>query len=98
MNLSLFSTKPSQSGFRLHTFEVWNWGTFDKDIFSIQPIGETSLLTGGNGSGKTTLVDGLLTLLLPERRARAYNQTAGEKGERTEETYLLGEFGETLHP
>lgn len=53
------------------------------------------MLTGGNGSGKTTLVDGLLTLLLPERRARAYNQTAGEKGERTEETYLLGEFGET---
>ncbi|WP_268035619.1 ATP-binding protein [Algoriphagus sp. PAP.12] len=95
MNLSLFSTKPSQSGFRLHTFEVWNWGTFDKDIFSIEPGGETSLLTGGNGSGKTTLVDGLLTLLLPERRARAYNQTAGEKGERTEETYLLGEFGET---
>lgn len=95
MNLSLFSTKPSQSGFRLHAFEVWNWGTFDKDIFSIEPVGETSLLTGGNGSGKTTLVDGLLTLLLPERRARAYNQTAGEKGERTEETYLLGEFGET---
>ena len=95
MNLSLFSTKPSQSGFRLHTFEVWNWGTFDKDIFSIEPSGETSLLTGGNGSGKTTLVDGLLTLLLPERRTRAYNQTAGEKGERTEETYLLGEFGET---
>lgn len=95
MNLSLFSTKPSQSGFRLHTFEVWNWGTFDKDIFSIEPGGETSLLTGSNGSGKTTLVDGLLTLLLPERRARAYNQTAGEKGERTEETYLLGEYGET---
>lgn len=95
MNLSLFSTKPSQSGFRLHTFEVWNWGTIDKDIFSIEPGGETSLLTGGNGSGKTTLVDGLLTLLLPERRARVYNQTAGEKGERTEETYLLGEFGET---
>jgi uncharacterized protein YPO0396 len=95
MNLSLFSTKPSQSGFRLHAFEVWNWGTFDTDIFSIEPGGETSLLTGGNGSGKTTLVDGLLTLLLPERRARAYNQTAGEKGERTEETYLLGEFGET---
>lgn len=95
MSLSLFSTKPSQSGFRLHTFEVWNWGTFDKNIFSIELGGETSLLTGGNGSGKTTLVDGLLTLLLPERRARAYNQTAGEKGERTEETYLLGEFGET---
>ncbi|GGZ35797.1 hypothetical protein GCM10007049_31320 [Echinicola pacifica] len=98
MNLSLFSTKPSHSGFRLHNFEVWNWGTFDEDIFTIEPDGETSLLTGGNGSGKTTLVDGLLTLLLPERRARAYNQTAGEKGERTEETYLLGEFGETENP
>lgn len=95
MNLNLFSTKTSLSGFRLHAFEVWNWGTFDKDIFTLEPGGETSLLTGGNGSGKTTLVDGLLTLLLPERRARAYNQTAGEKGERTEETYMLGEYGET---
>lgn len=95
MSLSLFSTKPSESGFRLHSYEIWNWGTFDKVIYSIEPGGETSLLTGGNGSGKTTLVDGLLTLLLPERRARAYNQTAGEKGERTEETYWLGEYGET---
>ncbi|MGY5846810.1 ATP-binding protein [Salegentibacter sp. HM20] len=94
-NLSLFSTKPSESGFRLYTYEVLNWGTFDKNIFSIEPGGETSLLTGGNGSGKTTLVDGLLTLLLPERRPRSYNQTAGEKSERTEETYLLGEYGET---
>lgn len=95
MNLNLFSTLTGPTGFRLHTFEVWNWGTFDQDIFTIEPGGETSLLTGGNGSGKTTLVDGMLTLLLPERRARAYNQTAGEKGERTEETYMLGEFGET---
>ncbi len=95
MNLSLFSTKPSESGFRLHTYEVWNWGTFDNNIWSLKPEGETSLLTGGNGSGKTTLVDGLLTLLVPEKRMRFYNQTAGAKGERTEETYVVGEYGET---
>ena len=95
MNSNPSNTDPAQGGFRLKTFEVWNWGTFDQAIYSLTPEGETSLLTGGNGSGKTTLVDGLLTLLLPERRARAYNQTAGEKGERTEETYLMGEYGET---
>jgi len=95
MNLSLFSTKPSESGFRLHSFEVLNWGTFDQKIWSIEPGGETSLLTGANASGKTTLVDGLLTLLVPEKRMRFYNQTAGSKGERTEDSYVIGEYGET---
>ena len=95
MNAHLFNTDTTQGGYRLKTFEVWNWGTFDQVIYRLAPEGETSLLTGGNGSGKTTLVDGLLTLLLPERRSRAYNQTTGEKGERTEETYLVGEYGES---
>jgi len=95
MNLSLFSTKPGESGFRLNTFEIWNWGTFDGQSYKIEPLGETSLLTGANASGKTTLVDGMLTLLVPERRMRFYNQTAGSKGERTEDSYVMGEYGET---
>ncbi len=94
MKLSLFSTKSSESGFRLHSYEVWNWGTFDHHSYKIDPLGETSLLTGANASGKTTLIDGLLTLLVPERRMRFYNQTAGLKGERTEDSYVLGEYGE----
>lgn len=94
MKLSLFSTKSSESGFRLHSYEVWNWGTFDHHSYKIEPLGETSLLTGANASGKTTLIDGLLTLLVPERRMRFYNQTAGLKGERTEDSYVLGEYGE----
>ncbi|MBS1555273.1 MAG: hypothetical protein JSU09_10130 [Bacteroidetes bacterium] len=94
MKLSLFSTKSSESGFRLHSYEVWNWGTFDHHSYKIEPLGETSLMTGANASGKTTLIDGLLTLLVPERRMRFYNQTAGLKGERTEDSYVLGEYGE----
>jgi len=94
MKLSLFSTKSGESGFRLHSYEVWNWGTFDHDAYKIEPLGETSLLTGANASGKTTLIDGLLTLLVPERRMRFYNQTAGSKGERTEDSYVVGEYGE----
>lgn len=93
--LDLFSTKPGESGFRLDVYELYNWGTFDAEVWRIEPKGETSLLTGANASGKTTLVDGLLTLLVPERRMRFYNQTAGSKGERTEESYVVGEFGET---
>jgi uncharacterized protein YPO0396 len=95
MTYSLFSTKAGEAGFRLHAYEIYNWGTFDGVVWTIRPEGETSLLTGANASGKTTLVDGLLTLLVPEKRGRAYNQTAGAKGERTEESYVLGEYGET---
>jgi uncharacterized protein YPO0396 len=75
--------------------EVYNWGTFDEDIHSIKPLGETSLLTGANGSGKTTFVDALLTLIVPEKKYRFYNQSSGaeKKGDRTEETYVLGGYG-----
>src|SRR5690606_19185408 len=61
----------------------------------IQPLGETSLLTGANGSGKTTFVDALLTLIVPEKRYRFYNQSSGseKKGDRTEETYVMGGYG-----
>ncbi|HVU57224.1 MAG TPA: SbcC/MukB-like Walker B domain-containing protein [Puia sp.] len=75
--------------------EVFNWGTFDEHVWKIQPAGETSLLTGANGSGKTTFVDALLTLIVPEKKHRFYNQSSGseKKGDRTEETYVLGGYG-----
>lgn len=94
--MSLHSNNKAEweAGFRLETFEVWNWGTFDEQVWKLMPGGMTSLLTGANASGKTTLVDGLLTLLVPEKRMRFYNQTAGSKGERTEDSYVLGEYGE----
>ncbi len=75
--------------------EVFNWGTFDEQIHTITPNGETSLLTGANGSGKTTFVDALLTLIVPEKRYRFYNQSSGseKKGDRTEDTYVMGGYG-----
>lgn len=94
MNSNQLKTNFIGAGYRLYSFEIWNWGTFDNQIWKIDTNGESSLLTGANASGKTTLVDGLLTLLVPERRMRFYNQTAGSKGERSEESYLTGEYGE----
>ena len=95
MQLNVFSTDNHKSGFRLQYMEVFNWGTFDEVIHSIRPGGETSLLTGSNGSGKTTFVDALLTLIVPEKKYRFYNQSSGseKKGDRTEETYVLGGYG-----
>lgn len=95
MQLSVFSTDNEKSGFRLQYMEVFNWGTFDEQIHTIIPGGETSLLTGSNGSGKTTFVDALLTLIVPEKKYRFYNQSSGseKKGDRTEETYVLGGYG-----
>jgi uncharacterized protein YPO0396 len=98
MQLNVFSTDEHKSGFRLQYIEIYNWGTFDGFVHTIRPGGETSLLTGANGSGKTTLVDALLTLIVPEKRHRFYNQSSGseKKGDRTEESYVLGGYG-TLH-
>lgn len=95
MQLNVFSTDNHKSGFRLQYLEVFNWGTFDDMVHSIKPLGETSLLTGANGSGKTTFVDALLTLIVPEKKYRFYNQSSGseKKGDRTEETYVMGGYG-----
>ncbi|MCO6173632.1 hypothetical protein NHF50_01095 [Flavobacterium sp. NRK F10] len=75
--------------------EVFNWGTFDKKVFRINPQGNNSLLTGANASGKSTYIDALLTLIVPAKRDRFYNQSSGveKKGDRTEETYVLGHYG-----
>jgi len=76
--------------------EVYNWGTFDQQIFKIAPKGNNSLLTGANGSGKTTFIDALLTLLVPLKNDRFYNQSSGvqKKGDRSEESYVLGHYGD----
>jgi len=93
--LSLFSTSSNTTGFRLQYMEVFNWGTFDEKVFRINPQGNNSLLTGANASGKSTYIDALLTLMVPAKRNRFYNQSSGveKKGDRTEETYVLGHYG-----
>lgn len=93
--MNLFNTAPEKSGYRLDYMEIYNWGTFDKEIYRISPQGCNSLLTGANASGKSTLVDALLTLLVPLKRKRFYNQSSGaeKKGARTEESYFLGCYG-----
>ena len=95
MQLGVFSTDENKSGFRLQYMEIYNWGTFDEHVWKIAPGGETSLLTGANGSGKTTFVDALLTLIVPEKKHRFYNQSSGseKKGDRTEESYVMGGYG-----
>ncbi|GHT15366.1 ATP-binding protein [Bacteroidia bacterium] len=92
---SLFSTSSSVAGFRLQYMEIFNWGTFHNKVYPIRPQGNNSLLTGANESGKSTLVDALLTLLVPTKKDRFYNQSSGlvKKGDRTEETYVLGNYG-----
>lgn len=93
--LSLFSTSSDKAGFRLQYMEVFNWGTFNEKVFRINPQGNNSLLTGANASGKSTYVDALLTMMVPAKKDRFYNQSSGveKKGDRTEETYVLGHYG-----
>ncbi|MBF0315341.1 MAG: hypothetical protein HQK52_18110 [Oligoflexia bacterium] len=91
--LSIFDQVSLDSGFRLYALEVYNWGTFDKRVWTITPEGGNSLVTGENGSGKSTLFDALLTLLVRNKK-RNYNLSSGAmRRERSEESYCLGAFG-----
>ena len=96
MDLPLDDLPPPLPGFRLAKLEVYNWGTFDGAVYSVQPRGQTTLLIGENGSGKSTLVDAMLTLLV-RPQTRNYNVAAGAtKNERDERTYIRGAYDRTL--
>ncbi len=80
------------TGFRLKRLEVFNWGTFDKKVWSFHLHGKNALLTGDIGSGKSTLVDAVTTLLVPAHRI-AYNKAAGAAAkERDLRSYVLGYY------
>ncbi|MEO6922062.1 MAG: ATP-binding protein [Collimonas sp.] len=80
------------SGFRLMRLEVFNWGTFDGRVWTLQLDGKNGLLTGDIGSGKSTLVDAVTTLLVPANRV-AYNKAAGaDAKERSLRSYVLGHY------
>ena len=96
MSDALFSTVELsgavRSGYRLNHLEVFNWGTFDAQIWRLTPGAQTALLTGDIGSGKSTLVDALTTLLMPAHRI-AYNKAAGaDAKERTLRSYVEGHY------
>ena len=90
-----FSPDKSTAGYRLHSLSVLNWGTFHNQVYTMQPDGRTSMITGRNGSGKSTIVDALLTLLVPNR-VRNYNVASSQAGsrERNERDYVLGAYSE----
>lgn len=87
-----FVADDALSGFRLARLEVFNWGTFDGRVWTLQLDGKNGLLTGDIGSGKSTLVDAITTLLVPAHRI-AYNKAAGaDSKERTLRSYVLGHY------
>jgi uncharacterized protein YPO0396 len=81
-----------RAGFRLHRFEVYNWGTFHEKVWSLHPGGDNALLTGDIGSGKSTLVDAITSLLVPAQKI-TYNKAAGaDSKERSLKSYVLGYY------
>lgn len=86
------------TGFRLQRLEVYNWGTFDKRVWTLELNGQNGLLTGDIGSGKSTLVDALTTLFVPAHKI-SYNKAAGaDKQERTLRSYVLGHYKSEHNP
>jgi uncharacterized protein YPO0396 len=87
-----FMEDDSLAGFRLARLEVFNWGTFDSRIWTLDLQGKNALLTGDIGSGKSTLVDAITTLLAPSQRI-SYNKAAGaDARERSLRSYVLGYY------
>jgi uncharacterized protein YPO0396 len=87
-----FATDNALAGFRLERLEVYNWGTFDQRVWSLELHGRNTLLTGDIGSGKSTLVDAVQSLLLPANKV-AFNKAAGaETRERTLRSYVSGYY------
>ena len=64
------------TGFRFARLELYNWGTFDGPVWSLELAGHNTLLTGDIGSGKSTIVDAITTLLFPSQKI-SYNKAAG---------------------
>ena len=92
LSLNLSSADHISAGFRLQRLEVYNWGTFNAQVWSLKLDGHNALLTGDIGSGKSTLVDAVTTLLVPAHRV-AYNKAAGaDVKERTLRSYVLGYY------
>lgn len=90
-----FADDNQLTGFRLQKLEVYNWGTFDKKVWTLVLNGQNTLLTGDIGSGKSTLVDAVTTLLVPAHRI-AYNKAAGaEAKERSLRSYVMGYYRST---
>ncbi|MGA2766069.1 MAG: SbcC/MukB-like Walker B domain-containing protein [Spirochaetia bacterium] len=82
-------------GFRLELVELYNWGTFGREVWRFPTERKNALVTGEIGSGKSTLVDAITTLLYPHHRI-TYNKAAGaERRERTIRGYILGEYKST---
>lgn len=95
MNELEFNRDNTKIGYRLHSVELFNWGTFHKKIWKIEPNGSNSLLTGDVGSGKSTLVDALTCLIVPHQKIN-FNKAAGaERNERNFLTYIKGEYKNT---
>ncbi|HQR79117.1 MAG TPA: ATP-binding protein [Actinomycetota bacterium] len=92
MTLELDLYDSATTGFRLHRLEIFNWGTFNERVWSLDLDGDNTLVTGDIGSGKSTLVDAITTLLVPPNKI-SYNKAAGaEHRERTASSYVLGHF------
>ena len=87
-----FTDDNALSGYRLKKLEVFNWGTFNDQVWSLNLDGKNCLLTGDIGSGKSTLVDAVTTLLVPANKVD-YNKAAGAgKKERHLRSYVLGYY------
>jgi len=91
MNLD-FVAEDRLAGFRMQRLEVFNWGTFDGQVWVLSLDGKNTLLTGDIGSGKSTLVDAVTALLVPANRV-SFNKAAGaDARERTLRSYVLGHY------
>lgn len=87
-------------GFALERLELFNWGTFHEEIWTLEANSGATMIVGENGCGKSSAADALLALLVPQRIAgvkfnsAAHSSEPGVKG-RDLGTYVTGQYANT---
>ena len=67
------------------------WYYIEHEIINFDSV---NFMTGKNGSGKSTIIDALQIVMLGDTRGTFFNKAANDKGGRTLDGYLKGEFSD----
>lgn len=80
---------------RLQRVSITNWGGFDGGPHVLDVGSDATLIVGATGAGKSSILDAWVAVLQPPRSG-ALNTASNDAGGRTVDTYLHGQYDQTV--